>query len=131
MKSVNNLLDEYPDFTFAVVCASIYRYLANYHIYSVFSGLGRTGIASGVTRTMPEAGVWSAVECAYILRSGEPMPVLQYVHLDVFTDQPLTGNQLAVFLDAAGIDEQRMQRIAKELALPETTFVLPPEAIRT
>ena len=41
------------------------------------------------------------------------MPVLQYVHLDVFTDQPFTGNQLAVFLDAAGIDEQRMQRIAK------------------
>jgi trans-2,3-dihydro-3-hydroxyanthranilate isomerase len=56
------------------------------------------------------------------------MPVLQYVHLDVFTDQPFTGNQLAVFLDAAGIDERRMQRIANELALPETTFVLPPEA---
>jgi trans-2,3-dihydro-3-hydroxyanthranilate isomerase len=59
------------------------------------------------------------------------MPVLQYVHLDVFTGQPFTGNQLAVFLDAAGIDEQRMQRIAKELALPETTFVLPPEAAGT
>jgi trans-2,3-dihydro-3-hydroxyanthranilate isomerase len=59
------------------------------------------------------------------------MPVLQYVHLDVFTDQPFTGNQLAVFLDAAGIDEQRMQRVAKELALPETTFVLPPEAAGT
>jgi trans-2,3-dihydro-3-hydroxyanthranilate isomerase len=55
------------------------------------------------------------------------MPVLQYVHLDVFTDQPFTGNQLAVFLDAAGIDERRMQRIANELAFPETTFVLPPE----
>ncbi|MGA7380951.1 MAG: PhzF family phenazine biosynthesis protein, partial [Terriglobales bacterium] len=37
----------------------------------------------------------------------------------------------AVFLDAAGIDEQRMLRIAKELALPETTFVLPPEAAGT
>lgn len=48
------------------------------------------------------------------------MPVLQYVHLDVFTDQPFTGNQLAVFPDAAGIDEQRMQRIANEVALPET-----------
>ena len=59
------------------------------------------------------------------------MPVLQYVHLNVFTDEPFTGNQLAVFLDAAGIDEQRMQRIAKELALPETTFVLPPEAAGT
>jgi trans-2,3-dihydro-3-hydroxyanthranilate isomerase len=56
------------------------------------------------------------------------MPVLQYVHLDVFTNQPFTGIQLAVFLDAAGIDEQRMQRIANEMAFPETAFVLPPEA---
>jgi trans-2,3-dihydro-3-hydroxyanthranilate isomerase len=59
------------------------------------------------------------------------MPVLQYVHLDVFTDQPFTGIQLAVFLDASGIDEQRMQRIANEMAFPETTFVFPPEAAGT
>jgi len=51
----------------------------------------------------------------------------QYVHLDVFTDQPFAGNQLAVFLDAAGLGEQQMQRIANEMAFPETTFVLPPE----
>ena len=56
------------------------------------------------------------------------MPVLQYVHLDVFTNQPFTGNQLAVFLDPAGVDERRMQRIANEMAFPETTFVFPPEA---
>ncbi len=59
------------------------------------------------------------------------MPVLRYIHLDVFTDRPFTGNQLAVFLDAAGIDERLMQRIANELAFPETTFVLPPEASGT
>src|ERR1700728_1765429 len=59
------------------------------------------------------------------------MPVLQYIHLDVFTDQPLMGNQLAVFLDPAGIDERRMQRIANEMAFPETTFVFPPEALGT
>lgn len=40
------------------------------------------------------------------------MPDLQYVHLNVFAKQPFTGNQLAVFLDAEGIDEKRMQRIA-------------------
>ena len=56
------------------------------------------------------------------------MPVFKYAHLNVFTHQPFTGNLLAVFLDAAGIDERRMQRIANELALPETTFVLPSEA---
>ena len=56
------------------------------------------------------------------------MPALQYIHLDVFTNQPFAGNQLAVFPDAAGIDERRMQRIASEMAFGESTFVFPPEA---
>jgi len=56
------------------------------------------------------------------------MSALEYVHLDVFTDLPFTGNQLAVFLDAEGLDEGRMQRIANEMAFPESTFVYPPEA---
>ena len=55
------------------------------------------------------------------------MSVFRYVRLDVFTNQPFTGIQLAVFPDAAGIDERRIQRIANEMALPETTFVFPPE----
>lgn len=59
------------------------------------------------------------------------MPVLHYVHLNVFANQPFTGNQLAVFLDAEGIDEKRMQRIANEMAFPETTFVFPPEVSGT
>ncbi len=59
------------------------------------------------------------------------MSVLRYVRLDVFTNQPFTGIQLAVFPDAAGIDEKRMQRIANEMALPETTFVFPPQAPKT
>ena len=59
------------------------------------------------------------------------MSVLRYVRLDVFSNQPFAGIQLAVFPDAAGIDERRMQRIANEMALPETTFVFPPEAPET
>lgn len=59
------------------------------------------------------------------------MPVLRYVHLNVFSNQPFTGNQLAVFLDAEGIDKQQMQRIANEMAFPETTFVFPPEVSGT
>jgi trans-2,3-dihydro-3-hydroxyanthranilate isomerase len=54
--------------------------------------------------------------------------VLRYIRLDVFSNQPFTGIQLGVFPDAAGIDERRMQQIANEMALPETTFVFPPEA---
>ncbi len=51
----------------------------------------------------------------------------RYVVCDVFTDTPLAGNQLAVFTDARGIPEERLQRLAKELNLAETTFVYPPK----
>jgi len=47
--------------------------------------------------------------------------------VDVFTDTPLTGNQLAVVLNAEGIPGDVMQRIAKEMNISETTFVLRPE----
>jgi trans-2,3-dihydro-3-hydroxyanthranilate isomerase len=46
--------------------------------------------------------------------------------LDVFTGQALTGNPLAVVLDAQGLDDQRMQAIAREFNLSETVFVAPP-----
>ncbi len=47
--------------------------------------------------------------------------------VDVFTDKPLAGNQLAVVLDAKDIPVRLMQRIAREMNFSETTFVLPPE----
>jgi trans-2,3-dihydro-3-hydroxyanthranilate isomerase len=51
----------------------------------------------------------------------------RYVLCDVFTDSPLAGNQLAVFTDARGLDDETMQSLARELKLSESTFVLPPE----
>jgi trans-2,3-dihydro-3-hydroxyanthranilate isomerase len=51
----------------------------------------------------------------------------RYVVLDVFTDAPLEGNALAVFTDGAAFDEHDMQRLARELNLSETVFVLAPE----
>jgi trans-2,3-dihydro-3-hydroxyanthranilate isomerase len=53
---------------------------------------------------------------------------LRYVHVDVFTDTPLEGNQLAVFTDARGVDDATMQALAVEIGFAEITFVLPPEA---
>lgn len=49
----------------------------------------------------------------------------RYRVVDVFTNQPLEGNPLAVFPDARGLEDVTMQKIAKELNLSETTFVLP------
>ncbi len=47
------------------------------------------------------------------------------LQVDVFTDRPLTGNPLAVFVDGAGLASAEMQAIAREMNLSETTFVLP------
>jgi trans-2,3-dihydro-3-hydroxyanthranilate isomerase len=53
------------------------------------------------------------------------MKSYRYKVVDVFTTEPLAGNPLAVFPDASGLDEASMQKIAKELNLSETSFVLP------
>jgi len=50
----------------------------------------------------------------------------RYVVADVFTDEPLAGNQLAVFTDARDLSDVDMQALARELNLAETVFVLPP-----
>ncbi len=57
----------------------------------------------------------------------EPPHGERYVLLDVFTATPLEGNQLAVFTDARHLDGQQMQRLALELSLSESVFVLEPE----
>jgi trans-2,3-dihydro-3-hydroxyanthranilate isomerase len=50
------------------------------------------------------------------------------IHIvDVFTDRPLTGNQLAVVLDAGDIAPDVMQRVAREMNFSETTFVMAPK----
>ena len=51
-----------------------------------------------------------------------------FVQLDVFTSQPLEGNQLAVFTDARGLSDVEMQKLARETNLCETTFILPRDA---
>jgi trans-2,3-dihydro-3-hydroxyanthranilate isomerase len=52
----------------------------------------------------------------------------RYVVADVFTDTPLTGNQVAVFTDARDLPEEQLQPLARELNLSETVFVYPPAA---
>ncbi|RUR33139.1 PhzF family phenazine biosynthesis protein [Vreelandella nanhaiensis] len=54
------------------------------------------------------------------------MKTTEYYLLDVFTDQPFSGNQLAVFLNADGLPAATMQSIAHELNLAETVFLSAP-----
>lgn len=51
----------------------------------------------------------------------------RFVTVDVFATEILKGNPLAVVLDAKGISDIDMQRIAREFNLAETTFVGPPK----
>ena len=55
----------------------------------------------------------------------------RYVHLDVFTDRRLQGNQLLVYVDPAGLDTETMQTLTRESNFSENTFVFPPEAAGT
>ncbi len=50
-----------------------------------------------------------------------------FVIVDVFTDTPFGGNQLAVLPEANGLTSAQMQSIAREFNFAESTFVLPPD----
>jgi trans-2,3-dihydro-3-hydroxyanthranilate isomerase len=52
------------------------------------------------------------------------MKEYRFVQVDVFTDVAFGGNPLAVFPDAEGLTSEEMQKLAREMNLSETTFVL-------
>jgi PhzF family phenazine biosynthesis protein len=47
----------------------------------------------------------------------------KFALVDVFTEQPFAGNQLAVFPSAQGLTDDQMQAIAREFNYSETTFI--------
>ncbi|SIT30457.1 phenazine biosynthesis protein PhzF family [Achromobacter sp. MFA1 R4] len=50
---------------------------------------------------------------------------MPFKQVDVFTSEPYRGNPVAVVLDAQGLSDEQMRRIANWTNLSETTFVLP------
>jgi len=61
------------------------------------------------------------------------MTTYRFLQLDVFTDHAFSGNPLAVFPEAAGLSDEVMMKIAREMNLSETVFVLEsenPEVLR-
>jgi trans-2,3-dihydro-3-hydroxyanthranilate isomerase len=51
----------------------------------------------------------------------------RYIHLDVFTDRRLAGNQLLVYVNPEGLDADAMARLTRESNYSENTFVFPPD----
>ena len=60
------------------------------------------------------AAVPATAHCAY-----------DFAQVDVFAENPLEGNALAIFSDARGLSTAEMQALARETNLSETTFILP------
>ena len=71
-----------------------------------------TDSTTSVTATLAAAP--DTAHCAY-----------DFAQLDVFAENPLEGNALAVFTDARGLSTEEMQALARETNFSETTFILP------
>ena len=56
------------------------------------------------------------------------MPDYLFLQLDFFTDKAFAGNPLAVFPEAEGLSDEAMLKIAREMNLSETVFVLKAES---
>ena len=80
---------------------------------------GRIGVVGLAGMALPRTGAWA--------QGG----TYRYVHVDVFTDRRLQGNQLLVFVQPAGLDVDRMQALTRESNYSECTFAFPPEAAGT
>ena len=50
----------------------------------------------------------------------------QFVTVDVFTNNSVGGNRLAVITDASDLTSEQMQSIASKFGYSESAFVLPP-----
>ncbi|MBP1967183.1 PhzF family phenazine biosynthesis protein [Paenibacillus aceris] len=54
------------------------------------------------------------------------MKQIRIYHIDSFTQNPFEGNPAGVIPEASGLTVTQMQKIANELNLPESAFLLPP-----
>lgn len=83
-------------------------------------------------QTLSAAGAaWTLGPMAYGAAERPPKKTsrrFRYVHVDVFTSEPLLGNPLDVFIDARGLSDAQMLAIARETHQSETTFVFPRDA---
>lgn len=75
---------------------------------------------------MSKTAEWSVFDAVSQHQAADHDLQHSFVICDVFTSEPLAGNQLAVFLDGRPLKGEQMQRIARETNFAETVFVLPP-----
>ena len=69
------------------------------------------------------ASPWRSRARAQSVRRAAVTNGRRFLQYDVFTDRPLTGNQLAVFMDARGLATETMAAMTRETNFSEATFV--------
>ena len=74
---------------------------------------------------------WGSTAPAQPVRRPAVVNGRRYRQYDVFTDKALAGNQLAVFVETAGLSAAEMQSMTRETKFSECTFVQPAEAAGT
>jgi len=77
------------------------------------------------------APAWRARALAQSVRRASVANGRRFLQYDVFTDRPLTGNQLAVFMDGQGLATETMAAMTRETNFSEATFVTPAEKAGT
>ncbi|MEZ5416949.1 MAG: PhzF family phenazine biosynthesis protein [Vicinamibacterales bacterium] len=88
------------------------------------SGLSRRAFVA-LSAALPTLSGSAAAQPA----AAASMPNLRrYLHYDVFTATPHAGNQLAVFMEPAGLAAPAMAAMTREMNYSECTFVFPAEA---
>ena len=64
------------------------------------------------------------LRCKELKLGGSPMRKIEIKQIDAFTESPFQGNPAGVVLRAEGLTSRQMQKIAKEMNLSETAFVV-------
>jgi trans-2,3-dihydro-3-hydroxyanthranilate isomerase len=78
-------------------------------------------------RSVDRRGITTGASWEGADRVDDVARTFRFVVVDVFTDVPFAGNQLAVFTDAREIPEDMLQPLAREINFSETVFVYPPQ----
>lgn len=80
---------------------------------------------------LPAAGAGETALAGPLVEAGaalrEASMAWSFAIVDVFTERPLAGNQLAVFADGSDIPEPLLQPLAREINFPMSAFTYPPE----
>jgi trans-2,3-dihydro-3-hydroxyanthranilate isomerase len=77
------------------------------------------------SRDLPLARDTFSLQNEPLFRTREVTMQIPFFFVDVFAEQPMTGNPLSVVPQAEALDDLAMKRIANEFNQAETTFILP------